>query len=237
MYSNLKEEVAQSNNWVLAFGDANKIIPEHIAPYSIDLCFTSPSPYAYTHQSIGIGSEHEINDYILNLVLLFDKVKNALKDNGNLFVNLVDPFSTNLGGLLFIPERIAMTMLSKGWICKGKIVWNRLHTRVITETKPRFKVDWEYVYWFAKNKNSYFDSCNGEYGNTSIFQHMTENGFPKDFLKMMIRTSSPIDGLVLDPLCSSAITGVVALGLNRKFIGIEILQEKFNAAKTNLAGL
>jgi DNA modification methylase len=223
-----------ADNWILFLGDANEIIPQHIQPNSIDLCFTSPSPYHYKGQPRGIGSESKITDYILNLVILFDNVKNVLKDDGNLFVNLVDPFSIDFGGMLFIPERIAQTMLMRGWICKGKIIWKRPWAGQKSDVK-RFTVDWEYIYWLVKNRNSYFDYCNGDYGDTSIFDYKTQNGFPKDFIKMLVRSSSPQNGVVLDPLCSTGLTGEVALSLNRKFIGIEILEEKYKYAKTNFA--
>ncbi len=231
MYSN---SIAKSDNWVLFLGDANEIIPEHIVSDSINICFTSPSPYRYKHQPIGIGSESEVGDYIINLISLFDKVKRILTDDGNLFVNLVDPFGIDVGGFLFIPERIAMTMLARGWICKGKIIWHRPSTREKTDSK-RFKLDWEYLYWFAKNKNSYFDYCDGDYGDTSIFKYMAEIGFPEDFIRIIVRSSSPVNGIVFDPLCSTALTGEIALGLNRKFIGIEILEDKFKAGKENLS--
>lgn len=224
--------VRKSHNWVLFQGDANEIIPDHIKSDSIDFCFTSPSPYYYKEQPTGIGSESEVRQYIMNVIMLFDKVKRVLKETGNLFINLVDPFGVDIGGLLFIPERIALTMLVQNWICKGKLLWHRPFTGEMNDSK-RFRLDWEYVYWFAKNKHPYF--YDNDESDTSIFLHRMENGFPSEFIKTLIRSSCPVDGVVFDPLCSTAGTGEVALGMNRKFIGCEILEDKFNAAVRNLS--
>ena len=40
---------------------------------------------------------------------------------------------------------------------------------------------------------------------------------------------------VLDPLMGSGTTGVVAIGLHRRFIGIEIDSERYTVAKTRIA--
>jgi DNA modification methylase len=45
--------------------------------------------------------------------------------------------------------------------------------------------------------------------------------FSDKLVDMLVRAGCPEEGVVLDPFMGSGTTGVVALGLNRKFIGIE----------------
>ena len=47
----------------------------------------------------------------------------------------------------------------------------------------------------------------------------------------MIKALTVENQIVLDPLMGSGTTGIAALNLNRKFIGIEIDKEKFEIAR------
>lgn len=58
--------------------------------------------------------------------------------------------------------------------------------------------------------------------------------FPDELVQRMIDAGCPDDGVVLDPFMGSGTTGVVALNMNRKFIGIEISKQYFNLAKQRL---
>lgn len=57
---------------------------------------------------------------------------------------------------------------------------------------------------------------------------------PVSILKKIITIASNTDDIVFDPFMGVGSTGVAALELNRKFIGIEIDPEYFNAAKTRV---
>ena len=48
---------------------------------------------------------------------------------------------------------------------------------------------------------------------------------------------SPEGGTVLDPFCGSGTTGVVAVGLGRRFVGIELNQEYCRMAEERIGRL
>jgi len=73
----------------------------------------------------------------------------------------------------------------------------------------------------------------------SILRYDRENGLhptqkPVDLMKFLIRTYSNEGEIVLDNCMGSGTTGVAALNLNRKFIGMELDEEYFVCAKTRI---
>jgi DNA modification methylase len=56
-------------------------------------------------------------------------------------------------------------------------------------------------------------------------------------MEYLVKLISPNGSLVLDPFMGSGSTGVAALNLGRKFIGIEKEEEYFNIAKKRIEGV
>lgn len=98
-----------------------------------------------------IGIEPTLEEYITRLCDLFDGIRHyLLREDGSIWVNLADTFSGsggaggdyNPGGLregqpkwrpgksnvprkslMFVPERFAIAMVDRGWICRNKPIW------------------------------------------------------------------------------------------------------------------
>ncbi len=60
---------------------------------------------------------------------------------------------------------------------------------------------------------------------------------PVALLRQYIELTTPADGIVLDPFMGSGSTGVAALELGRRFIGIEINEKYYRVAQERLAEL
>lgn len=58
--------------------------------------------------------------------------------------------------LLGIPERFMLGMIDRGWIRRNTIIWHK-RSCMPSSQKDRFTVDFEYVYFFTKEKKYYFD--------------------------------------------------------------------------------
>lgn len=86
----IKNKIIQGNSF-----DILKQLPSN----SIDMCVTSP-PYwglrDYNIDSI-LGTEIDPQEYIKNLCDIFDEVKNVIKDDGTLWVNISDSYFRNGG--------------------------------------------------------------------------------------------------------------------------------------------
>lgn len=57
---------------------------------------------------------------------------------------------------------------------------------------------------------------------------------PVSILRKMIEIASNEKDIIFDPFMGVGSTGVAALGLNRRFIGVELNEEYFNAAKKRI---
>jgi DNA modification methylase len=55
-----------------------------------------------------------------------------------------------------IPERIAIEMISTGWILRNKIIWRKTNG-LPSSAKDRFSTKHEYLYFFTKSQKYFFD--------------------------------------------------------------------------------
>ena len=154
---------------------------------SIDLVVTSP-PY-YGLRDYGVegqtGLEKTPQEYINNLMNVFNECKRVLKRSGSLWVNIGDSYggTGDKNGyrdpkykegrngqdryitkgfmnksLIGIPERFVIAMTdSGGWIRRNTIIWQKPNC-MPSSAKDRFTVDFEYFYFFTKSKKYYFET-------------------------------------------------------------------------------
>lgn len=80
----------------------------------------------------------------------------------------------------------------------------------------------------GKNKRSVWSI------NTRSFHDAHFAIFPEELATTCILAGCPPNGVVLDPFCGSATTGVAALKIRRRFIGIEINPKYFELSKKRL---
>ena len=58
--------------------------------------------------------------------------------------------------LIMIPFRFAIEMVNRGWILRNTIIWYKPNC-MPSSVKDRFTVDFEYVFFFVKNKKYWFE--------------------------------------------------------------------------------
>lgn len=58
--------------------------------------------------------------------------------------------------LLMIPFRFAIEMVNRGWILRNTIIWKKPNC-MPSSVKDRFTVDFEYLFFFVKNKKYWFE--------------------------------------------------------------------------------
>lgn len=129
------------------------------------MCITSPpywglrdyktEPVKWQDGWLGeLGTEPYFNAYINHLCDIFDEVKRVLKDDGTCWVNIGDTYLNKKLSLL--PFRFAIEMSNRGWTVRNVIIWQKPNAAP-QSAKDRFTVDFEYLFFFSKNKKYYFE--------------------------------------------------------------------------------
>ena len=137
---------------------------DQIEDESIDTCITSP-PYwnlrDYNDEE-QIGAESSPELYIQNLIDVFRKVREKLKPEGTLWLNLGDTYSKENYGfvkpkdLLGIPWRVAIALQEDGWWLRQDIIWSK-PSCMPESVKDRCTKSHEYIFLLSKNKEYYYD--------------------------------------------------------------------------------
>ena len=140
-----------------------------------------------------LGLEPTFDEYINKLCDIYDEVKRVLKPEGTCWVNLGDTYSTISGNmrskefdhpkyqsakatmnfkqpqtnlpdksLTLVPFRFAIEMINRGWILRNTIIWHKPNC-MPSSAKDRFTVDFEYVFFFVKQKKYFFEAQYEEY--------------------------------------------------------------------------
>jgi len=69
--------------------------------------------------------------------------------------------------LISIPARFQIEMINRGWILRNTIIWHKPNC-MPSSVKDRFTVDFEYLFFFVKNKKYWFETQREPHKNESI---------------------------------------------------------------------
>jgi DNA modification methylase len=213
---------------------------------SVDTIYTCPSPFRYyeDEQTGLIGSEIRLNDYINNIQNILMECHRVLKPTGSFFLQTPEYFN-KLGGMFGMTTVIENMIKNLGlYFFMNRLFWHRTETRKLTKYKERgFLKNYEYIFHLVKDGIEFYFNEKSKYAKTSVFSYPLEDtyytnefdsGLPYQLSEMVIDTTCPPKGTVLDPLCGSAKVGVVAKKMGRDFIGIDINLETVETARIRL---
>lgn len=160
---------------------AIRLIPSN----SIQCVVTSPPYWGLRDYGINgqIGLEPTLPQFINHLVSIFNEVKRVLKNDGTLWLNIGDGYTSGNRGyrasdkknparamsirpdtpeglkpkdLQGIPWRLAFALQNDGWYLRSDIIWHK--PNVMPESvKDRPTRAHEYLFMFTKSQNYYYD--------------------------------------------------------------------------------
>ena len=152
--------------------------------------------------------------------------------------------------LIGIPWRVAFALQADGWYLRQDIIWHKPNP-MPESVQDRCTKAHEYIFLLSKSYNYKFNateikeaSVNGlEKKNrrsvwTAHVSRVKEKHYatyPSELILPCIKAGSNQGDTVLDPFMGSGTTGVAAIELGRKFIGIEITPDYFEIAKERIA--
>jgi site-specific DNA-methyltransferase (adenine-specific) len=186
-----------------------------------------------------------VAEYVQTLVDVFNRVHRVLKDDGTLWLNLGDTYSS--GGdfkpknLMMIPSRVAIALQDAGWYLRSQIVWAKGNP-IPESMKDRPTSSWESIFLLAKNERYYYDQdavrCDDGYGaNCRNLWHVNPRPYkgahfatmPSEIATRCVLAGSRAGDAILDPFAGAGTTGVVAkqhdrdatlIELNRDYVDI-----------------
>lgn len=147
--------------------------------------------------------------------------------------------ATNPGGaaVLFSDWRQMPSMTDAlqagGWVWRGIIPWDKVMARPMPN---RFRQQCEFAIWGTNGPRDFSMDASAEYHPGILTErpptndgreHSTQK--PVGIFQTLCKIA-PVGGVVLDPFMGSGTTGVAAVGVGRKFIGIEKEPKYFDIA-------
>lgn len=211
------------------FLELSKNIPDN----SIDLIVTDPpykcisggKPHLKTQPS-GILSKNDGKVFAHNNISAndyFHELYRILKDNTHCYIMTN---TLNIENFLSVAKKV-------GFKLHNILIWKKNNA---TPSRWYMK-NCEYILFFRKGKAKTINNV----GTKQVIEvdniigskvHPTEK--PVELMKILIENSSYIGDLVLDPFMGSGSSGIAALKLNRRFIGVELDTEYFNIAQKRI---
>ena len=259
----------------LIVGDSARVLAR--LPDSVfQTCITSPPYWSLRDYGIAgqIGLEASLDAYISALVKVFEQVRRVLRDDGTLWLNIGDSYTS--GGrtwrapdkknpvramdvrpptpkglkpkdLIGVPWRLAFALQASGWYLRTDIVWNKPNCQP-ESVKDRPTRSHEYLFLFSKSER-YLYRNDAERGpndrnlrsvwdiNTQALRDAHFATFPPALVRPCLGLATREGDLVLDPFIGSGTTGVVALDMARRFVGIELNPGYMEIAERRLNGI
>jgi site-specific DNA-methyltransferase (adenine-specific)/site-specific DNA-methyltransferase (cytosine-N4-specific) len=169
----------------LLTGDCRQLLGD-LPAASIQTCVTSPPYWGLRDYGIArqIGAEATIDAYLENLTAVFRQVRRALRDDGTLWLNIGDSYTS--GGrtwrdadakniargmdyraptppglkpkdLIGVPWRVAFALQADGWYLRTDIIWHKPNGQP-ESVKDRPVRSHEYVFMLSKSERYFYDA-------------------------------------------------------------------------------
>lgn len=145
--------------------------------------------------------------------------------------------------LIGVPWRLAFALQADGWILRSEVVWDKPNA-MPESVRDRPSRSFEYVFMLTKSKRYHYNAeamreprtdGRGTRAIRNVWRMITRKCdgahfavYPVELPERCIMASCPEGGTVLDPFSGSGTTGVAALTLGRRYIGVD-LNESYHA--------
>lgn len=165
-------------------GDALNLL-RNLPSLSVQCVVTSPPYWGLRDYNIEgqIGLEETVQQFINRLVAIFNEVKRVLKNDGVLWLNIGDGYTSGNRGwrapdrknparamstrpdtpaglkpkdLIGVPWRLAFALQEDGWYLRSDIIWNKPNA-MPESVKDRPTRAHEYIFLLSKSEKYYYD--------------------------------------------------------------------------------
>ena len=154
--------------------------------------------------------------------------------------------------LIGVPWLLAFSLRNAGWYLRQDIIWAK-NSCMPESVKDRCTKSHEYIFLMSKSQKYYFDYESIQEEGISDSDYPVRNKrdvwtinpksnkeahfatYPQELIAPCILAGCPEGGVVLDPFMGSGTTGLAALKLGRRYIGIELNENYIDIANKRLA--
>jgi site-specific DNA-methyltransferase (cytosine-N4-specific) len=148
--------------------------------------------------------------------------------------------------LIGVPWRLAFALQAAGWFLRADLIWNKPNCQP-ESVKDRPTRSHEYLFLFSKSERYLYDAAAVRGPNnrnvrtvwnihTRAYRNAHFATFPPTLVEPCVALGSRSGDFVLDPFVGSGTTGLVALKMRRRFIGIELNPDYVGIAERRLNG-
>ena len=178
-------EKLELDDSVILEGDAIHTL-QRMPSKSVRCVVTSPPYWGLRDYGISgqIGLESSLPQFVNRLVSVFSEIKRVLKDDGTLWLNIGDGFTSGNRGyrapdkknparamsvrpdtpeglkpkdLMGIPWRLAFALQDDGWYLRSDVVWNKPNA-MPESVKDRPTRSHEFLFMLTKSERYYYDN-------------------------------------------------------------------------------
>ncbi|MFN6019261.1 MAG: DNA methyltransferase, partial [Bacteroidota bacterium] len=129
---------------------------------SVNMVICSPPYFQQRHYPEGIiknsgpqlGEEKTKEEYIQNLIRIFEPLKKVLKKDGNLFVNIAESYGN--GYCLNVTAHLRVEMEKNGWFTIQPIHWNKSNPKPVGSKIRRLRPSQESILHFSLDPGKRF---------------------------------------------------------------------------------
>ena len=179
-----KEQPLCVNSSTIFEGDALRVL-RRLEPNSVRCVITSPPYWGLRTYGIDeqIGLEDTLSQFLNKLVSVFSEVKRVLTDDGTLWLNIGDGYTSGNRGyrapdkknparamnirpdtpeglkpkdLIGVPWRLAFALQNDGWYLRDDIVWHKPNA-MPESVKDRPARSHEYIFMLTKSEKYFYD--------------------------------------------------------------------------------
>lgn len=148
--------------------------------------------------------------------------------------------------LLMMPARFAIAMQAAGWILRNDVIWSKPHVAPRPE-RDRLRLSHEHFFHFVQRTPGarptyYYDLDQVEPGGRDVVEASVRPStdahsasFPPSLVLPRILSSSPPEGVVVDPFCGTGVALVCAATSDRTAIGCDLNEDFARLAQEYLA--
>ncbi len=169
----------------IIIGDA-RVVLKGLEPGAFRCCVTSPPYWGTRDYGVNdqIGGEEKLEGYLANLVEVFSGVRRLLADDGTLWLNLGDTYTSGDRAtrapdkknpartmeyrpptpeglkpkdLIGVPWKVAFALQESGWYLRADVVWYKPNCQP-ESVKDRPTKAHEYLFLFSKSEKYYYDN-------------------------------------------------------------------------------